>query len=60
MKARPWTCSNWCAYVGSGKSREERAERLKECPEEWQESVRKHVECLFRVAAQKKKMEGRT
>ena len=44
-----WTCSNYCAWVEVGQSREERASRLAEVPKEWRAAVEAHVRCCFLV-----------
>jgi len=47
-----WTCSNYCAWVEEGTSREERAARLAECPAAWRDQVEAHVRCAFQVRAE--------
>ena len=50
----PWPSSipTWNSYVESGATREERAKRLAEVPEEWRESVKRHVACEFKIRTQ--------
>ena len=47
-----WTCSNYCAWVGSGATREERAARLDQVPASWRAAVEAHVRCCFHVRAE--------
>lgn len=44
-----WTSSNYCAWVETGQSREERASRLAEVPAAWRAAVEAHVRCCFLV-----------
>lgn len=44
-----WTCSNYCAWVEAGQSREERAARLAQVPASWRAQVEAHVRCCFLV-----------
>ena len=44
-----WTCSNYCAWVEAGATREERASRLEQVPASWREAVEAHVRCCFLV-----------
>ncbi len=39
----------WNAYVAAGADREERRARLAECPEEFRESVTRHVRTFFEL-----------
>lgn len=39
----------WNAYVAAGGSRDERAARLAECPEEWRAGVESHVRTVFEI-----------
>jgi len=45
----PSSPCTWNAYVESGATREERAKRLAEVPEEWREGVKRHVACEFKI-----------
>ena len=47
-----WTCSNYCAWVEAGATREERASRLAQVPASWREAVEAHVRCCFHVLAE--------
>lgn len=50
----------WNGYVVSGKTREHRRARLEEVPEEWRDSVRRHVETYFAILNHhKRKQNGR-
>ena len=45
----PSSPCTWNAYVESGATREERAKRLAEVPEEWRDGVKRHVACEFKI-----------
>ncbi len=46
-----WGSCLWNGYVETGATREERARRLAEVPRPWRDSVRRHVEMVFALAA---------
>ena len=48
-----WTCSNYCAWVEAGATREERASRLEQVPASWREAVEAHVRCAFRAKSER-------
>ena len=50
-----WTCSNYCAWVEAGATREERASRLEQVPASWRAQVEAHVRCAFAVNVQASK-----
>jgi len=53
----PKSKGEWNGYVVSGKTREQRRERLAEVPEEWRDSVKRHVETYFAIINHHKRMQ---
>ena len=56
LEVEKWCCWDWTAYVERGNTREIRAARLKECQAEWRDAVKRHVECVFRVAKEARRV----
>lgn len=46
-------CGVWNAWVAAGGSREERRERLEQCPAEYRETVERHVRGVFELKSGK-------
>jgi hypothetical protein len=44
-----WRSGQWNAYVVMGETKEERKARLEECPEEYRDGVRRHVQTSFAI-----------
>ena len=52
---RPLACvSQWNAYVVQGGTKEQRRERLRSAPKEWQKAIASHVETVWRLKAHAK------
>jgi len=51
--------SEWNGYVVSGKTREERRRRLEMVPEQWRESVKRHVKTYFAIRKARNDRAGR-
>jgi len=49
----------WNGYVVSGKTREERRQRLGMVPEEWRDQVKRHVETYFAIRKARNDRAGR-
>jgi hypothetical protein len=51
--------SEWNGYVVSGKTREQRRQRLELVPEQWRDSVQRHVETYFAIRKARNDRAGR-
>ena len=53
MTRQAWTVGNWNAWVESGTTRDERAARLEQVPDNMRDEVYAHVRCAFRAKSER-------